>query len=56
MPSGSRELVQEYLLATAERRLDDANRYLDPDAVIVFPQGRFEDIEGMAAAISGRYR
>ena len=56
MPSGSLELVQEYLLAAAERRLGDASRFLDPDALIVFPQGRFDDIEGMATAMSGRYR
>ncbi len=56
MPSRSLELVQEYLLAAAERRLGDASRFLDPDAVIVFPQGRFKNIEGMAAAMSGRYR
>jgi hypothetical protein len=56
MPSRSLELVQEYLLAAAERRLEDASRFLDPDAVIVFPQGRFEDIQAMAEAMSGRYR
>ncbi len=56
MPAGSLELVHEYLIAAGERRIEDARRFLDPDALIVLPQGRFDDLEVMTAAMSGRYR
>ncbi len=56
MPSASLQLVHEFLLAAAERRFEDASRLLDPHALLVFPQGRFADLEDMAASMSGRYR
>lgn len=50
------EIVHEYLSASSERRMSDAAAYLADGAVLVFPQGQFNDVEGMAAAMSGRYR
>jgi hypothetical protein len=48
-------LVREYLIASGERRMDDAGRYLDAAAIIIFPQGRFENLHEMAEAMKGRY-
>ncbi len=55
MENAPRKLVQNYLNATSDRRMDDAATYLSDDAVLVFPQGRFDDLEKMAAAMAGRY-
>lgn len=49
------QLVREYLIASGERRMDDAGRYLDAAAIIIFPQGRFENLHEMAEAMKGRY-
>lgn len=35
--------------------MSDAASLLADDAVLVFPQGRFDDLDEMAAAMSGRY-
>ncbi len=51
-----RETIHEYLTAAGERRMSDAASYLADGAVLVFPQGRFDDLNAMAAAMSGRYR
>lgn len=50
------EIIREYLDASSERRMSDAASFLADGAVLAFPQGRFDDLEGMAAAMSGRYR
>jgi len=50
------EIINEYLTATGERRMFDAASYLADGVVLVFPQGRFDDLNAMAAAMSGRYR
>jgi hypothetical protein len=36
--------------------MEDAGRYLDASAIIIFPQGRFENLDEMAEAMRGRYR
>ena len=51
-----RETIHEYLTAAGERRMSDAASYLADGAALVFPQGRFDDLNAMAAAMSGRYR
>jgi SnoaL-like domain len=55
VPAKSLQLVHEYLIAAGERRVEDAGRFLDPDVVIIFPQGRFGDLDQMAAAMAERY-
>ena len=50
------ETIREYLHAASDRRLVDAAAYLADEAVLIFPQGRFNDLEAMAAAMTGRYR
>jgi hypothetical protein len=50
------EFIREYLNASSERRMSDAASYLAEEAALVFPQGRFNGLEAMAAAMSGRYR
>lgn len=50
------ELVRRYLTALGERRLEEAWRCLDANAFMIFPQGRFEDLAEMTAAMEGRYR
>lgn len=50
-------LVDSYLACCAERRLDDAARYLAEGAVLVFPGGaRYASLEEMVAGARGRYR
>jgi hypothetical protein len=56
MSNSSQKLVLDYLAAAGDRRLDDAATYLADGALLVFPQGRFDDLEAMAAAMAGRYR
>jgi len=56
MEHPSQKLVQEYLFATGERRMDEAASYLADDVVLVFPQGRFNDLAAMTAAMAGRYQ
>jgi hypothetical protein len=56
MSTSSQKLVVDYLAAAGDRRLEEAARYLADGAVLVFPQGRFDDLETMAAAMAGRYR
>jgi NADH dehydrogenase/NADH:ubiquinone oxidoreductase subunit G len=51
-----KEIIHEYLSASSERRMSDAAAYLADGAVLVFPQGQFNDLEGMATAMSGRYQ
>lgn len=36
--------------------MEEAGRCLDANAFMIFPQGRFEDLAEMAAAMEGRYR
>lgn len=55
MSTSPLEMVREYLDASGERRMEDARRYLDTSAIIIFPQGRFEDLGEMAEAMKGRY-
>ena len=50
-----RKTIHEYLTAAGERRMSDAASYLADGAVLVFPQGRFDDLGEMAAAMAGRY-
>lgn len=56
MDRSSREMIVEYLAAASERRMSQAAAYLAPDVTLVFPQGRFDDLEAMASAMAGRYR
>jgi hypothetical protein len=56
MDSTPPEIIREYLDATSERRMSDAASYLADGAVLVFPQGRFDDLSTMAAAMSSRYQ
>ena len=56
MPVDSVELVREYLLASGRRNNTEANSYLSDDVLLVFPQGRFDNLEQMMAALAGRYR
>ena len=56
MSTSPLELVREYLTAAGERRLEAATSYLHSDAVLIFPQGRFEGRDEMAAAMKDRYR
>lgn len=49
------EMVREYLVASGERRMEEAGRYLDTAAIIIFPQGRFGNLHEMAEAMKGRY-
>lgn len=49
------EMVREYLVASGERRMEEAGRYLDAAAIIIFPQGRFGNLEEMAEGMKGRY-
>ena len=51
MSTSPLELVREYLTAAGERRLKAATSYLDSDAVLIFPQGRFKGLDEMAAAM-----
>ena len=56
MTADSFDLVHSYLIASGERRLEEASLSLAPNAILVFPQGRFEDLREMASAMAGRYR
>ncbi len=56
MATGPIDVVRSYLAASGERRLEEATRYLASDAVLVFPQGRFRDLDEMTSAMAGRYR
>ena len=56
MDTAPTDFIREYLNASSERRMSDAASYLAEEAVLVFPQGRFNGLEAMAAAMSGRYR
>lgn len=56
MENDPKELVRAYLTASGERHLEEAAGYLAADALIVFPNGRFRDLNEMAAAMAGRYR
>jgi len=49
-------LVQRYLEACEERRLEEAERYLAPGAILVFPGGRYTSVAEMAAGAAQRYR
>lgn len=49
------EVIRTYLAATGDRRMADASRHLAPDAVLVFPQGRFGGLTEMVEATAGRY-
>lgn len=55
MDTESQILVQDYLSAVSDRQLDAAVSYLSDDVVLVFPQGRFSDLETMTATMAGRY-
>ena len=51
------EIVRTYLRLVEERHLDEAGRYLAPEAEIIFPGGRrFDDLDAQVAAAAGRYR
>jgi hypothetical protein len=51
------EIVRTYLRLVEERHLDEAGRYLAPEAEIMFPGGRrFDDLDAQVAAAAGRYR
>ena len=56
MDTAPTEFIREYLNASSERRMSDAAPYLAEEAILVFPQGRFNGLEALAAAMSGRYR
>lgn len=49
-------MILEYLAAADERRMGEAGAYLAPNAIHVFPQGRFHDLEAVGAAMASRYR
>jgi len=49
-------LVQRYLEACEERRLEEAERYLAPGAILVFPGGRYTSVLEMAAGAARWYR
>jgi len=55
MDNVSHILVRDYLSAMSDRQLDAAVSYLSDDFVLVFPQGRFSDLETMAATMAARY-
>lgn len=55
MNTSAEETIREYLKASGERSMAEAASYLADEAVLVFPQGRFDDLEEMAAAMAGRY-
>lgn len=50
------EIVTRYLEAATARRLDEARAYLAGGAEFIFPDGRFRNLEEMAASASRRYR
>lgn len=50
------EVVRRYLEACAQRRMEEAERYLAPGAVLVFPGGRYTSVAEMAAGAARRYR
>ncbi|MDQ7843429.1 MAG: nuclear transport factor 2 family protein [Armatimonadota bacterium] len=50
------EVVRRYLKACEERHLEEAQRYLAPGAVLVFPGGRYTSVAEMAAGAARRYR
>jgi hypothetical protein len=50
------EMVRSYLIASGERRMEEATRFLASNAILVFPQGRFENLSEMVSAMAGRYR
>jgi hypothetical protein len=50
------EIIREYLSASSERRMTDASSDLADGAVLIFPHGRFSDLNAMVAAATGRYR
>jgi hypothetical protein len=56
MDMSPQKTIREYLSASGERRMSDASSHLADGVILVFPQGRFSDLESMAAAMSGRYR
>jgi ketosteroid isomerase-like protein len=49
-------VVRRYLRATEERRLEEAEAMLAPEAVLIFPGGRYRSVREMVAAAAGRYR
>ena len=49
------DVVRAYLISSGERRMDKATQYLAPEAILIFPQGRFQNLAEMAAAMAGRY-
>jgi hypothetical protein len=50
-------LIDHFLTLVAQRNVQEARRYLAPDARIVFPPGRtFASLEEMAAGMQARYR
>jgi hypothetical protein len=51
-----REIIREYLSASREGRTSDATSYLADGVILIFPHGRFNDLDAMASAMSGRYR
>ncbi len=55
MSTGSLELIKDYLTAVGERRMDEARRLVTSDVLIVFPQGSFDDLSEVVAAMSKRY-
>ncbi|MEX2323718.1 MAG: nuclear transport factor 2 family protein [Acidimicrobiia bacterium] len=56
MPTNPVELVREYLLAMGRRDTEQAATYLSVDLLLVFPQGRFDGLEQLTAALADRYR
>lgn len=50
------EIVKGYLGALQDRRFGDASGFLAPDAEIVFPFGRLEDLDDYASRVATRYR
>ncbi len=60
VPSTREEIIariDRFLALIAERRMEEASRYLAPSARIVFPPGRaFASMAEMAAGMQARYR
>ncbi len=51
------ERIDRFLALIAERRMEEARRYLAPSARIVFPPGKtFASLDEMAAGMQARYR
>jgi len=50
------DVVRSYLTASGDSRLEEATGYLASNAVLVFPQGRFQTLSEMVSAMSERYR